>query len=147
MAKASLIVLGLLFLIATFYVLQVAFTPADKGNIRTINSLCTAEVGVYGFTIPIGAWGSKLTGAEEQCERASQFNTLFTYGWIAYIFGGILLLAGLIIGGSQHVYHHHEPTRQASTHHKPKTNTKYCGECGEKLSGHEKHCPECGSKV
>ena len=141
MTKVSLIIIGIILLIISFVVLQVAFTPNDKTEIRNINSLCTSSVSAFGFNIPLGDIGQKLLGtdAQEACRKANYFTLLFDFGWIGYVLGGLLFIFGLVLGGGRKKYHEEK--------HFPQHFSKHCGECGSKLQGHEKHCPECGKKV
>lgn len=137
MAKAYLIVIGIIVLILTFAVMEVYLTTDAKSDIRTANSLCTAEVNVLGFKVPVGNWGQKILGAQEDCQRIHYYMLLIDYGFIGYILGGLLFFLGLILGWGGH---HQE---EYSNRHE----SKHCGECGAKLEGHEKHCSECGEKI
>lgn len=140
MAKVALIVIGIIILIATFFVLEIAITPNQKSDIKTANSLCTAQVNVMGFTVPIGSWGQRLLGKEADCQNVHYMILLIDYGFIGYILGGFLLFLGLILGWGRQPHHEEQPL--PSRH-----NNRHCGECGAKLEGHEKHCPECGKKI
>jgi len=140
MAKIGLIIVGIVLLIATFFVLQVAISPNDKSNVRTANSLCNSQINAFGINIPIGEVGQKVLGKEQECKNAHYMVLLLDYGFIGYIVGGIFLLIGLLAGIGGKAYHEEKK-------HSPKHSTKFCGECGSKLEGHEKHCAECGAKV
>ncbi len=140
MAKVALIVMGVIILIATFFILEIAITPNQKSDIQTANSLCTAQVNVMGFTVPIGSWGQRLLGKEADCQKVHYMILLIDYGFIGYIFGGFLLFLGLILGWGKKEHHEEQ-------HNSSRCNYRHCGECGSKLEGHEKHCPECGKKV
>ena len=139
MAKVSLIVIGIIILIATFFVLEVYISSDAKSDIRTADSLCNAEVTAFGFKVPIGSWGQKLLGAQEDCQKVHYYMLLITYGWIGYALGGLLFILGLVLSGGRKEYHEEK--------HSSRHISKHCGECGSKLEGHEKHCPECGEKI
>jgi len=144
MAKAGLIIFGLIILGITFFALEIAFSPEDKSDIETLDSMCKSEVEVFGINLKVGSWGQKLLGndAKEACQKANYFMLLFVYGWIGYVFGGLLFLAGLFSGGVQH--HRRVEHHQERPHNK---NTKHCGECGAKLEGSKNFCHGCGSKI
>jgi len=143
MVKASLIVIGILLVFISFIALEVMIAPEQKSDIRMANSLCTAQVDVFGFTVPVGSLGQKLLGAEADCQKVHYYMLLIDYGWIGYALGGLLFILGLVIPSGKS--RHYEDEHRAS-HHSGK-GAKYCGECGSRLEGHEKHCPECGEKV
>ena len=139
MTKASLIVLGIIFITMTIIITQIIFTPAEKSDIRTANSLCSAEVNAWGIKVPLGSLGQKILGKEEDCKNIHYMMLLIDYSWIGYAIGGLFLILGIIISGGRKEYHEER--------HSSKHTSKHCGECGAKLKGHEKHCPECGEKI
>lgn len=139
MAKAGLIIIGILILIGTFLFLQVAFTPNDISNIRLANSLCTTQVTAFGINIPIGQVGQKMIGAEQDCQKAHYIVLFLDYGFIGYIVGGFLFILGLALGNERKEYSH----ERTSNRH----GVKFCADCGARLEGHEKHCSECGAKI
>lgn len=132
MAKAALIIIGVLFLIATFFVTQVAISQADKGNAETVDSLCNAKL----FGLNVGQALQKPLGQEQNCQSAHFIVLLNDYGWIGYAFGALFLILGLVLGNGEG----YEQRRR-------EIHSRYCGSCGEGLKGHERHCPGCGKKV
>lgn len=148
MAKVSLIITGAIFLLATFIVLEVYLDTNSKSDIRTANSLCTAQVNFMGFTVPIGSWGQRLLGAEADCQKVHYLMLLITYGWIGYAFGGFLLVLGLVLGNRRR--EHHEEREERHEHHQhsqQKHISKFCGNCGGRLGKHSKYCHKCGEEV
>lgn len=136
MAKTSLIIFGILFLVITIFVTQIILTPAQKSDIQTANSLCNAEVNAFGIKVPIGSWGQKILGAEADCRKVHYYILIINYGWIGYVLGGLLLIGGFFSG----------ETKNKRNIRRDKKGS-FCGNCGNDLEGHEKHCPECGSKI
>lgn len=104
--KISLIIIGLLFLLLTFYTLEIYLDPNTKSDIKTANSLCTAQVNALGFKVPIGSLGQKLLDKEEDCKKINSLILLLGYGWIGYALGGLLFILGLILGKGKR-----EPTK------------------------------------
>jgi len=138
MVKTSLIIIGVLILIITFGVLEIYLTQDAKNDIKIANSLCTAEVNVLGFNVPIG---QKILGEEADCQNVHYMMLLINWGWIGYAFGALLFVLGIVLRSGKKAQHHEEPSKPQ------KHSSKHCGECGSKLEGHEKHCPECGKKI
>jgi len=136
MAKTSLIVIGIIFLVVTVIATQVVITPAQKSDIRTTNSLCTAEINAWGINVPIGNLGQKILGKEEDCKNIHYMMLLIDYGWVGYAIGGLFFILGIALG-NEHAKKKIGRDKKGS----------FCGDCGSKLEGHEKHCSECGSKV
>lgn len=137
MGKPGLVVFGTLILIATLVVTQFWLTPAQKSDIKTIDSLCTTEVEFKGINLALGSWGQKALGKEEECKQAHSLMIIIEYGWIGFLIGGLLFFIGLVSGGA--------PERRTKEPEEHKVS--FCGECGAKLFGHEKHCSGCGTKL
>lgn len=151
MVKVGLIVLGIIFLIITFIALEVAITPEQKSEIKTVNSLCTAEFNLFSINVPAGAIGQKVLGQEEKCQQAHYMMLLYNYGWIGYALGVLFLILGIVIPGrhKQRIDETYSHSQESYSHHEEKHSSKsrFCGNCGSKLGGHEKHCYNCGKKV
>lgn len=147
MTKVSLIIIGAIFLLATFFVLEVYLDNNSKSDIRTANSLCTAQVNVMGFNVPIGNWGQRLLGKEADCQKVHYMMLLIDYGFIGYILGGFLLVLGLVLGNRRIEYHKEQYHEEKEEHHQQKHTSKFCGHCGGRLGKHSKYCHKCGEEV
>lgn len=154
MVKAGLVILGILILLGAVFFLQIVISPNDQSDIRTAEAMCTAEVEVFGINLPVGRAGQEILGVQEECRNNHYLFLLINYGWIAYVFGGLLLLFGLILGNTKVVYKkrviHRQQNTQEKSHGKSllkDKKAKFCGDCGSKLGGYEKYCHQCGRRI
>lgn len=161
MANSSLVVLGLLMIIGMFFFSNVMITPQQRSQIDLADSACGSVFGKI---------GSAISGqVAEGCQQATTYNQILSLSGPVYLFGFILLLLGLVIGGKKEVIKERvierpkvkkqtneepeeeidevKPKVKESNEEKSKESKKlkFCSNCGAKVKG--KFCPDCGEKI
>ncbi len=164
MANSSLVVLGLLMIIGMFFFSNVMITPQQRSQIDLANSACGSAFGKI---------GSAISGqVAEGCQQATIYNQVLSLSGPVYLFGFILLLVGLVIGGKKEIIRErvvkqpkirqqareeseeeidevNPKVKEAKESNEEKTREskklKFCSDCGAKVKG--KFCPDCGEKI
>lgn len=156
MPKTGLVILGIILLVGTFFLTQVIVTPQQKQQIELVKTACNFNL----FGIPVGQIGQAISpDAANTCEQVRMASLIMTWGWIGYLIGFILLVAGVATGGKKEIIReiirepakHKEKVKEEGSEEteKPKSKKKgnFCAHCGEKLTVADKFCPSCGEKA
>jgi hypothetical protein len=160
--KAGLFIFGLIILIGMFVFSNVLITPEQKQQVQLANSLCNANVNVFGFNLPIGQSAQALSpDIAQRCQQVSIVAKILSYEMYIYIVGFVLIVLGLALGGSKEVVREIVKEKREKKPEKPEEETeekesekyvkkkgiKYCSECGSSNKISDKFCGSCGKKL
>lgn len=146
--QLGLIILGVIVLGVIFFVGNVYITPQQRNQIDLAGSGCESALGKIA--------GALSSGVAEDCQKIQLAKNVLSFEPFVYIAGaGLLVLGFLIPSGKKEVkiireivkpQIEPEDIEEKIPKHTKKTS-KFCGNCGTKVSTNSKFCSDCGEKI